>query len=282
MAIIGGGINGASAAQHMAAEGYSVVLFEKDDFGSGASSRSSRLLHCGLRHLASGSGVADILSHPVRLAKSIATARDDMLARDEIVRTIPNRVRPIQFCLPHYSGEPYAPWHMDVAFSALRLTSPRGEPLDFKRYKKSQMEDIPIADWLRDPAELRGANVFREFIFDWPERIVLDAIGDAERLGAVACNYTEVVSLNQVSDDKRWQVSVQAQTLEQSQTVQTVSATLVLNLAGAWVDRVNAQSGQKIGQKCRGTKGIHIAVQLPEAFEDWGLFTYNSLGAVYL
>ena len=54
VAIIGAGINGASAAQHLSAAGYSVLVVDQGDFADGATSRSSRLLHCGLRRLADG------------------------------------------------------------------------------------------------------------------------------------------------------------------------------------------------------------------------------------
>ena len=50
--VIGAGVNGSSAAQHLTADGYRVILVDKGDFGSGSSSRSTRMLHCGLRYLA--------------------------------------------------------------------------------------------------------------------------------------------------------------------------------------------------------------------------------------
>ena len=54
--VIGGGVNGASGTHHLAAAGYSVLLVDKNDFGSGSSSRSSRLLHCGLSFIEPGEG----------------------------------------------------------------------------------------------------------------------------------------------------------------------------------------------------------------------------------
>jgi len=59
--IIGAGVNGASAAQHLAAAGYDVLL-DKNDFGSGSSSRSSRVMHCGLRYLAPGASMWEFAS----------------------------------------------------------------------------------------------------------------------------------------------------------------------------------------------------------------------------
>src|SRR5690606_15266308 len=130
------------------------------------------------------------LLRPDRLVKSMKIVRDDMLARDEITRTIPGRVRPINFCLPVYADDEYAPWQMDAAFAALRLTSPRGVPLDYRRYGPEKFDQVPISPWLRNPEKLRGIAVFREYIFDWPERIALDALFDARRMGASLRNYT--------------------------------------------------------------------------------------------
>ena len=62
--VVGGGINGASTAQHLEAAGYSTLIVDQGDFGSGASSRSSRLLHCGLRYLAPGRSMLDFVRHP--------------------------------------------------------------------------------------------------------------------------------------------------------------------------------------------------------------------------
>ena len=68
VAVIGAGVNGASAAQHLAAAGYDVLLVEKGDFASGSSSRSSRLLHCGLRYLAPGDSMWEFVASPKKLA----------------------------------------------------------------------------------------------------------------------------------------------------------------------------------------------------------------------
>jgi glycine/D-amino acid oxidase-like deaminating enzyme len=64
VAIVGAGINGASAAQHLSAAGYSVLVVDQGDFADGATSRSSRLLHCGLRDLATGSNIWTTLLQP--------------------------------------------------------------------------------------------------------------------------------------------------------------------------------------------------------------------------
>ena len=73
--VIGGGISGASSAQHLAAAGYSVLLVEKDDYASAATSRSGRLLHCGLRYLAPTYSLFEFFRDPkkgyVKVTKSV-------------------------------------------------------------------------------------------------------------------------------------------------------------------------------------------------------------------
>jgi glycerol-3-phosphate dehydrogenase len=284
VAIVGAGINGASAAQHLSAAGYRVLVVDQGDFANGATSRSSRLLHCGLRHLATGSNFWTTLLRPDRLARSMGTVRADMQARDEIVGTIPDRLRAIHFCLPIYSDDAYAPWQLDAAFAVLRLMSPAGVPLDYRRFNHKQLDQVPIVPWLRDPKRLKSVAVFREYLFDWPERVALDALFDARRMGAQIHNYTQVERLQRLESESRWWLSLGSTdhggpsahsfTDEKAQ----VTADLVLNLAGAWVDGIIHRTGNSVVPKCAGIKGIHISARLPQEFADWGLFAFNSIG----
>ena len=272
VAIVGAGINGASAAQHLAAAGFRVLVVEQGDFANGATARSSRLLHCGLRHLAPGSNSLGSL-RPDRLLSALAAAQHDMLARDELVAAIPSRLRRINICLPIYTDDAYAPWQMDAAFALLRTLSPRGVSLDYRRYAPDRMQQVPIAAWLREPQSLRSVAVFSEYLFDWPERIALDALFDARRMGAELRNYTRVERLRRTGADDRWQLLLQTPGGETE-----VSAQIVLNLAGAWVDELVVRAGARIPARCSGIKGVHIALRLPAEFSDWGLFAYNSIG----
>jgi len=284
VAIVGAGINGASAAQHLSAAGYRVLIVDQGDFADGATSRSSRLLHCGLRHLATGSNLWTTLLRPDRLARTMSTVRDDMLARDEIVRSIPHRVKPINFCLPIYADDPYPAWQMDTAFSMLRMMSPSGVPLEYRRYDSKKLDQVPIGPWLRDSAKLRSVAVFREYQFDWPERIALDALFDARRMGAMVHNYIHVEGLERIESKGHWRLSLSsarqrgAESRSTSSETAEVTADLVLNLAGAWVDGIIQKTGARIEPKCAGIKGIHIGVRLPHEFAEWGVFTYNSIG----
>lgn len=273
VAVIGAGVNGSSAAQHLAADGFRVLLVDKGDFASGSSSRSSRLLHCGLRYLAPGASAWEFVRHPQRFAVACRMARAAMQCRAQFVRTAPERVRPFTFCFPFYDNSTYSGWQIDAAFSLLKALGPSDVPLDYKRLNPKRAKTTPLVDLLRDQQRLRGVATFREYQFDWPERIVVDTVLDAERLGAHVRNYTSVVELAQRGSG--WEIG-----LEDGLTNQrvTVKAKAVLNMAGIWIDRV----GQRIQKKqprrrITGTKGAHIVVQLPPECANYGLVTINRL-----
>ena len=89
--IIGGGISGASSAQHLKAAGFDVLLVEKNDFASAATSRSSRLLHNGLRYLAPPKSLWEFAKKPTSFLAGIDTARKAAMVGDELLRNLPNR-----------------------------------------------------------------------------------------------------------------------------------------------------------------------------------------------
>ena len=273
--VIGGGVNGAATLEHLTAAGYSCLLVEQGDFASGATSKSSRLLHCGLRHLATGCGLKQTLFHPIQFINALKTAKADMNARAEFVRSRPNRVKAFNFCMPLYKGDNYRPWSLDVAFFVLRLMCPFGPSLNYRRYRKWELKNIPIAPWLQNDKELIGAIVFREFQFDWPERVTLDAIFNAKNMGAKVLNYSRVKTLEPPDGSSSpWLVKLKRQDVD---TSINIKANLVFNLSGEHVDQVIRDSGANIKKKCVGLRGAHIAVTLPKEFDDWGIFAFNSL-----
>ena len=129
VAVIGAGANGASAAQHLAGAGYSVLLIDKGDYASGSSSRSSRLLHCGLRYLAPGGSLWDFALHPSRLKTALTMAREAMLCRRQLVQTAPERVLPMTFHFPIWRDGVYRAWQVDLALAHPRVPrAPRRPP----------------------------------------------------------------------------------------------------------------------------------------------------------
>jgi glycerol-3-phosphate dehydrogenase len=268
--VIGAGVNGASSAQHLAAAGYSVLLVDKNDFGAGSSSRSSRLLHCGLRYFAPGASVLEFVKHPPRFATALRMARLAMEARRQLVLTAPERARALKFHFPIWSDAMYRPWQVRLALQTLAAMAPGDVPLDHRVIAPDQARSIPLVGALRDWDRLQGIGAFREYQFEWPERLCIDAALDAERLGAEIRNYTEASRMSARADG--WDVELRDVA---SGGTARVSCKLLLNMAGIWIDRVNNSSGSERPRKVLGTKGIHFMVQLPPDCADIGIVTFN-------
>jgi glycerol-3-phosphate dehydrogenase len=270
--IIGAGVNGASACQHLAAAGYSVLLVDKGDFASGASGRSSRVLHCGLRYLAPGGSMWDFVLHPGRLAAAMRMASLAMQAREQMVRTAPEHVFATKCHFPIYRDGAYAAWQVRLALNTLSVLGSRRLPLQQHVLRPDEAKNLPLVRWLRDPDRLVGIAAYREYQFDWPERICLDAVLDAERLGATVRNYTEAVKLVRGRGEV-W--GVQLIDRFDPRRKATVRAKVVLNTAGVWIDRVNASAEGRARRRITGTKGCHILVQLPPECREYGIATLN-------
>jgi len=274
VAVIGAGVNGASAAQHLAAAGFRTLLVEQNDFASGSSSRSSRLLHCGLRYLAPGSSPWEFVFHPRRLVKALGMARQAMVARSQMVRETPERVRPMTFSYPIYKETPYAPWQIDAAFRILKALGPNDVPLDYYRLSRAEASQRPLLEWLRNIDALKGIAQFREYRFDWPERIALDAILDAVRLGAEVRNHTALVGLDRETGGD-WRLTLSDKLADGAASEVTVTARAIVNTAGIWIDRVNRMASANTGRRITGTKGIHCMFRLPPECADQGIASMN-------
>jgi glycerol-3-phosphate dehydrogenase len=270
--VIGAGVNGASAAQHLAAAGYNVLLVEKGDYGSGTSSRSSRLLHCGLRYFAPGASILEFVLHPSRAMTALRMARLAMEARRQLVKTAPERTRTLNFHFPMWRASIYKPWQMATALNLLAALAPKDVPLNHRMMTPAEARSIPLVNGLRDWGSLEAIGTFTEYQCEWPERLCVDAVLDAERLGATVRNYTAATRLRRL--DGAWEVELPDGF---SGKIATITAKIVLNMAGIWIDKVNAIAAESPPRKILGTKGIHIMVQLPPECADNGIVTFNRL-----
>jgi glycerol-3-phosphate dehydrogenase len=278
VAVIGAGANGASAAQHLAAAGFNVLVVDKGDFASGSSSRSSRLLHCGLRYLAPGDSMWEFLRSPRKLCIAMRMARQAMESRAQLVETAPERVERQYFCFPIYAEGPYAPWQVSLAFRLLGWLGPKSVPLDFRLIEGAEIDRTPLARWLPEREKLLSVAMFSEYRFEWPERIILDEIIDAERLGAEARNYTALTGMERDAE-RGWTLTLTDQVRDGE--LAHVSAKIVLNMAGIWIDKVNALAAPGARRRITGTKGTHIMVRLPPECANFGLVTINRLNEPY-
>lgn len=285
VAVIGAGVNGASAAHHLAADGYQVLVVDRNDFASGASARSGRLLHCGLRFLEPGEGLSykrpsiwDPLLKPGQTLRNFRRARDAMHTRNQIARSMPERVNGMTEFFPVWRGDQFPAWFVGLGVHLLaKLGPPGGVPLEPRRYGASEARAHALLGALRDQDALCGAFSYKEYQFEWPERIVMDTLLDAERLGAAIRNYTEVVGMTRAEDG--WTLALQDNTGESSTA--TITAKAIVNAAGPWTDKVNGISTPNVSKRVQPTKGAHIVVRLPPQWANCGVCTHTREGVAF-
>jgi glycerol-3-phosphate dehydrogenase len=174
LVVIGGGATGAGIAVDAAARGHATLLVERGDFGSGTSSRSTKLVHGGVRYLAQGN---------VRLVL------DALHERGRLRQNAPHLVHDLAFVLPCYSR--WGPYYYGAGLTAYDLLAGR------RRFGRSKL--VPAAEVQRrlptvQTAGLRGGVVYHDGQFD-DARLNLNLIQTAVDLGAVAVNYAPAVGL---------------------------------------------------------------------------------------
>ncbi|MBO6835938.1 MAG: FAD-dependent oxidoreductase [Alphaproteobacteria bacterium] len=271
--IAGAGVNGASAAKTLTAEGYRVLIVDKSDFATGSSGRSSGLMHCGLRYLEPNPTFWNFVKRPDKLLVALKMARQTMRDRTEFARNNPDRAAPYASHFPIYKGSHYKLWQLRLGLWTLDFLAGRGgEPLDRAILTKDEVRANPLLRHMADIDGLAGVARFREIRFNWPERICLDMILDARHGGADARNHTAVTGMER--DGDLWRVALRdGPTGEEG----FVTARRVYNAAGIWIDRVNQASRPTAKRYIAGTKGAHIVVKLPPEMAGQGIVSLNSL-----
>jgi len=274
VAVIGGGIIGCSAANHLAAAGYRTILMEQLDLAGATSGRTSRLQYCGLSYFSRFRSVLDTLSRPGEAWEGVELARRAMRDRSGFVRQTPERVRPITFFFPLYRDGSIPLWQVRLGFSLLERLDPGGVPLDQSLLSPEEARREPVLAHLRDPDRLVGVMHYTEYQFDWPERICVDAALNAEDNGASIANHTAVTSLARRPDGV-WSI---ATTDRRTSASGSVEARAVVNAAGVWVDDLAAASRLTVPPVNQGCKGTNVMVRLPEAFRGLGFETMTRGG----
>ena len=233
LVVIGGGITGCGVLLDAAQRGLRTLLVEKDDLASGTSSRSSKLIHGGLRYL------KEMQFRVTRLA-----CRE----RDRLLNLSPHLVRPIPFVYPAYEGDPTPGWQVDFGLWMYDKLTTAAE--GHTRVREEELSEIAPG--------LRVENLDRALRYG-------DAMADDARLtlavGATGFAYggsiltrTEVEEGIEGADGRV--AGVVLRDLETGE-VHRVRAGVVLNATGHWVDRVRERFGRE-GQCVRPSRGIHL------------------------
>src|SRR5258708_4951291 len=235
--VIGGGITRARVARDASLRGLSVLLVDKDDFASGTSSRSSRLVHGGLRYLEHGQ---------LRLVFESSNERRRLL------RLAPHLVHPLRFVWPVYEGARIPFWKVWAGVSvydALALFR------NMARHQSLDARAVLAAEPALAANRLRGGVSYLDASTD-DARLTLANALDAERHGAKVLNHVQVEAI--VRESGR----VRATHLRDRFTgeMATVRARVIVNATGPWSDEVRRLEAVPDRPHVRGSKGVHILV----------------------
>jgi glycerol-3-phosphate dehydrogenase len=238
--IIGGGITGAGIAREAALRGLDTALVDGGDFGSGTSSRSSRLVHGGLRYL----------EH-----RRIGLVAESLRERGILLKLAPNLVRPIEFILPIYRGDRVPGWKTHLGLYLYDWLAGRGNVRRHVRLGKRALKQVePL---LRDRG-LRGGASYMDAQCD-DARLTLAVIRAAAAAGARVANYNRVTGLLR---GKNRIMGAQLRDVLGDRDHE-VRARLVVNAAGPWIDLIRRMEEQNTPPILRPTKGSHV--QVPRA-----------------
>jgi glycerol-3-phosphate dehydrogenase len=264
--VIGGGITGAGVALDAASRGYSVALVEREDYAVGTSSRSSKMVHGGLRYLQNF---------------DLGLVREALLERQLMVQLAPHLVYPTPFLVPTL-GEARRSRRIGIGLNmydvmaTTRVGQGRRERQARERSRdREHAEAVAEEDWAPDrhrtipgqeTAELIPALADRDpkdayLFYDCQTddaRLVLTVLGEAERFGAVCANGAKVLELRSEDGRAAGVVCTDAESGERFQ----VRARNVVNATGVWADRIRPEEilTEEEVPRIAPSRGTHITI----------------------
>ena len=236
--VVGGGIVGCGIARDASLRGLSVGLVEREDIGAGTTSRSTRLIHGGLRYL-------ELLD--------FGLVRTDMREREILLRIAPHLVRPLPFLVPMYGWPTWKRDRLKVGMVVYDLLS-YDKSLPWHRFY-SRAETLDEEPGL-NPRGLQGAARYYDCQVEFPERLALANAIDAAEHGALIRTYTAV---EQFCRDGNRVVGVEARDIRSDRRV-VIRASVVVNATGPWLDRSLAGVENEHRPLLRTTKGVHLVM----------------------
>ena len=258
--IIGGGVTGTGCALDAATRGLRVALVEQRDFASGTSSRSSKLIHGGLRYL-------EQLNF--RLVREALKERGLMLAS-----LAPHLVQPVPFLYPLR----HRIWERAYVGAGVMLydllASKGGNPLPRHKHlsKRAALREAPALD----PNGLVGAVKYWDAQTD-DARHTLALARTAAGLGAVVASSVRALGL--LGDGTRV-AGIEARCLETGRDL-TIRGRAVINATGVWMDRIQQMTGEG-GIRVRASKGIHLVIPRERIVADTGLIVRTEESVLFV
>jgi glycerol-3-phosphate dehydrogenase len=236
MIVVGGGATGAGIAVDAASRGYDVLLLEQSDFGKGTSSRSTKLVHGGVRYLEQGNG---------------SLVMEALKERGLLLRNAPHLVHKLAFVVPAYRWWE-APFYgiglklYDLlagrhGFGASRILS-RAETLD----------RLPTLNTFG----LRGGVLYFDGQFD-DSRLLVNLVATASEQGAVLLNYARVTGV--IKDSRGFVNAVKVRDVESGQEFEA-AAKVLINATGPFVDDLRRQADPSAQPMIAPSQGIHLVL----------------------
>jgi len=240
--VIGGGVNGLATAWDAALRGLKVAIVEKDDWGSGTSSWSSRLAHGGLKYL----------EH-----FEFGLVRESLRDREWLLRAAPHLVKPLAFIMPFYTTNKNPKLLLQVGMLVYDVLSAGKSVPNHRIFSRAKTIE-------REPGivrtNLQGSGVYYDAQVSYAERLCVELVLAAEAAGATALNYGKVESLLTDGDRVAGAVVLDRETGVRHE----IRAKVTVNAAGPWIDTVLAGSPMGTTRLNGGTKGTHLVI---DAFE---------------
>lgn len=234
--IVGGGIVGCSIARDAALRGLRVALVERDDFAEGASGRTSKLAHGGLRYLEHG---------------AIGLVMESVRERERLLRLVSHLVKPYPFLLPYERGNGWPPfmWMLRIGLAMYDAFAGRN------RIRSHRF--LPVDEIMeREPGLVGRKLVGGALYYDGQmedARITIENAIAASEAGALVVNHAAVCGFRRDSAGRISGAEVSADGRKLA-----VSARLTVNAAGPWGDEVLCLAGRKGNPVLRPTKGVHV------------------------
>lgn len=230
--IIGGGITGSGLARDAALRGFKVALVEKIDFAYGTSSRSSKLVHGGVRYLANG---------------EVNLVRESARERKALLTIAPHLIHPIPFVMPLYKGNSTTKYR-----AGFTIFDKLAGVKESDQHKLLKAEEVRAqAPLLRDP--LKSGIVYGEYMTD-DARFTLANAQSAAQHGALVANHAQLTNFTFTGD------RVVGAAIKDTITgrTYTVSAKVTVNTTGPWAEKTLLDSGLSPPKQMLLSKGIHL------------------------
>lgn len=238
--IVGGGITGAGMLAEATRLGLRAVLFEAADFASGTSSRSSKLVHGGLRYL-----------RQAQVHLTIESVRE----REALMREGGGLVSPIALYMSSFAGDRTSPWVFKLGLFLYDVIARKRD------HRRATVAETLAAIPALEGSSLRVAYSYHDGQTD-DARLVLRTLQEATRRGAVALSYAKVEQLLRRADGRVAGVAVRD--LAGTGRTAEVTGKVVVNATGAWADGLRAHLGAKAAlRKIRGSHLVFSGERVP-------------------